>query len=166
MVPLAEGGATVGTPSLTQCKAEQDAQREEENGAKDPETGEVILQDAHSAGRTSSHHHYRRLYDGVRSGIGLLGDSWAHLGWSVSLAILVRVRRGGRGRDGTVPELRLRLLRAVLVRPRDGVVGGRSVLEQRFAVHHLRRRPQLVSASKSSATQKGIQTKLLGSGRA
>lgn len=66
LVPLAEGGATVGTSSLTQREAEEDAQREEEDGAEDPQTGEVILQDAHPAGWTSSHHHHRRLDDGVR----------------------------------------------------------------------------------------------------
>lgn len=80
LVPLAEGGATVGTPSLTQSEAEEDAQREEEDGTKDPQTGEVILQDAHSASRTASHHHYRRLDDGITPSKRLLGDSRAHLG--------------------------------------------------------------------------------------
>lgn len=73
LVPLAEGGATVGTPSLTQCEAEEEAQGEEEDGTQDPQAGEVILQDADSAGRAASHHHYRRLYDGVRPRVRLLG---------------------------------------------------------------------------------------------
>lgn len=46
---LAEGGAAVGTPSLAQCEAEEDAQGEEEDGTQDPQAGEVVFQDAHSA---------------------------------------------------------------------------------------------------------------------
>lgn len=46
LVPLAEGGAAVWTPSLTQGKAEQEPQGEEEDGAEDPQTCEVILQHA------------------------------------------------------------------------------------------------------------------------
>lgn len=80
LVPLAEGGATVGTPSLTQCEAEEDTQREEEDGTQDPQASEVVLQDTNSAGRTASHHHYRRLDDGVSSSVGLLGYSRGHLG--------------------------------------------------------------------------------------
>lgn len=45
-------------------------------------------------------------------------------------------RRGGRW-DGPIAVLLL--LRAVLIRPRDGVVGGGSVLEKTFAVHDLSR---------------------------
>lgn len=51
----------------------------------------------------------------------------------------VRVGRRGRSGDGPIVVLLL-LLRAVVVSTRDGVVGGRSVLEKRFAVHHLARR--------------------------
>lgn len=32
------------------------------------------------AGGAAAHHHHRRLDDGVSAGIGLLGDSGAHLG--------------------------------------------------------------------------------------
>lgn len=46
MAQLAEGGAAVGTPPLTQGEAEEKAQREEEDGAEDPQTGKVVLQDA------------------------------------------------------------------------------------------------------------------------
>lgn len=80
LVPLAEGGATVGTPSLTQGEAEEETQGEEEDGTQDPQTGEVILQDAHPASRAASHHHYRRLDDGVSPSVGLLGYSRGHLG--------------------------------------------------------------------------------------
>lgn len=80
LVPLAKGGATVGTPSLTQCEAEEETQGEEEDGTQDPQASEVVLQDANSAGRAASHHHYRRLYDGVCPSVGLLGYGWAHLG--------------------------------------------------------------------------------------
>lgn len=52
----------------------------------------------------------------------------------------VRVGRRGRSGDGPIVVLLLLLLRAVVVSTRDGVVGGRSVLEKRFAVHHLARR--------------------------
>lgn len=61
LVPLAEGGATVGTPSLTQCEAEEETQGEEEDGAQDPQASEVILQDTNSAGGAAPYHHYRRL---------------------------------------------------------------------------------------------------------
>lgn len=80
LVSLTEGGAAVGTPSLAQCKAEEEAQGEEEDGTQDPEASEVILQDADSAGRTASYHHYRRLDDGVGPWIGLLGYCRAHVG--------------------------------------------------------------------------------------
>lgn len=46
LVPLAESGAAVWTPSLTQGKAEKEPQGEEEDGAEDPQACEVILQDA------------------------------------------------------------------------------------------------------------------------
>lgn len=80
LVPLAEGCATVGTPSLTQREAEEEPQGEEEDGTQDPEASEVILQDTNSAGRTASNHHYRGLDDGVCTSIGLLGHGRAHLG--------------------------------------------------------------------------------------
>lgn len=51
LVPLAEGGATVWAASLPQREAEEEAQGEEEDGAQDPQAGEVILQDANSAER-------------------------------------------------------------------------------------------------------------------
>lgn len=53
----------------------------------------------------------------------------------LTLAIGVRVRRRGRRGDGPIAGL----LRAVLISPGYGVVGGRSVLKKRFAVHHLTR---------------------------
>lgn len=56
LVPLTEGGATVGTPSLAQCKAEEEAQGEEEDGTQDPEACEVILQDANSETHTIKRH--------------------------------------------------------------------------------------------------------------
>lgn len=43
LVPLAERGTAVGTPSLTQCEAEEDTQGEEEDGTQDPQASEVIL---------------------------------------------------------------------------------------------------------------------------
>lgn len=52
LVHLAEGSATVGTPPLSQCEAEEDTQGEEEDGTKDPQAGEVILQDTNSATNT------------------------------------------------------------------------------------------------------------------
>ncbi len=52
LVPLAEGGATVGTPSLTQCEAEEDPQGEEEDGTQDTEASEVILQDTNPTKHT------------------------------------------------------------------------------------------------------------------
>ena len=55
----AEGGATVGTPSLTQREAEEDPQGEEEDGTHDPQAGEVILQDPDSATHTHTHTHER-----------------------------------------------------------------------------------------------------------
>lgn len=54
LVRLAEGGATVGTPSLAQREAEEEAQGEEEDGTQDSQAGEVVLQDADSAGGTAS----------------------------------------------------------------------------------------------------------------
>lgn len=80
LVPLAKGGTTVGTPSLTQCEAEQESQGEEEDGTQDPKAGEVVLQDTNSASRAASNHHYRGLDDGVCTSIGLLGHGRAHLG--------------------------------------------------------------------------------------
>lgn len=134
LVPLAKAGATVGTPSLTQGEAEEDTEGEEEDGTQDPQASEVILQDPNSAGRAASHHHYRGLDDGVTPSVGLLGYGRAHLGRWVSLDVGVRVGRRGRRRDGPIALLRRR---AVLISPRDGVVGGGSVLEKGFAVHHL-----------------------------
>lgn len=55
LVPLAEGGAAVGTPSLTQCEAEKETKGEEEDGAHDPQASEVILQDTNSATHTHTH---------------------------------------------------------------------------------------------------------------
>lgn len=49
------------------------------------------------------------------------------------------VGRRGRSGDGSVA-VWLRRRRAVLMRPRNGVVGGRSVLKERLVVHHLTRR--------------------------
>lgn len=60
----------------------------------------------------------------------------------LALAVWVRVGRRGRRGDGPIAVL----LRAVLVRPGDAVVGGRSVLKKRFAVHHLCR-PNASSSS-------------------
>lgn len=54
LVRLAEGGATVGTPPLAQREAEEEAQGEEEDGTQDSQAGEVVLQDADSAGGTAS----------------------------------------------------------------------------------------------------------------
>lgn len=53
----------------------------------------------------------------------------------LALAVGVRVGRRGRRGDGPIAVL----LRAVLISPGDGVVGGGSVLKKRFAVHHLSR---------------------------
>lgn len=58
LVSLAKSGTTVGTPSLAQCKAEEDPEGEEEDGTQDAQACEVILQDAHSACWTAAHHHY------------------------------------------------------------------------------------------------------------
>lgn len=55
LVPLAKGGATIGTPSLTQCKAEEDTQGEEEDGTQDPQASEVILEDTNSVTQTHTH---------------------------------------------------------------------------------------------------------------
>lgn len=55
LVPLAKGGATIGTPSLTQCKAEDDTQGEEEDGTQDPQASEVILEDTNSVTQTHTH---------------------------------------------------------------------------------------------------------------
>lgn len=65
LVPLTKSGPTVGTPSLTQCKAEQDAQGKEEDGAQDAQACEVIFQDPHSAGRAATHYHHRGLNYGI-----------------------------------------------------------------------------------------------------
>lgn len=54
LVPLTKGGAAVGTPSLAQREAEEDAQREEEDGTQDPQAGEVVFQDPHSAEQNRS----------------------------------------------------------------------------------------------------------------
>lgn len=56
LVPLAEGGATVGAPSLPQREAEEEAQGEEEDGTQDSQAGEVVLQDTNSAEKHSCHH--------------------------------------------------------------------------------------------------------------
>lgn len=133
LVPLTKSGPTVGTPSLTQRKAKQDAQRKEEDGAQDTQAREVVFQDPHSAGRTASHHHHRGLNYGIWPRKGLLGHSRGRLGSRVSWALGVRVRRGAGSRDGPVALL---CWGAMLMYSRDSVVGGRSVLEQRFAVHH------------------------------
>lgn len=62
----------------------------------------------------------------------------------LACALWVVVGRRGRCGDGPVAVRRRRLLllllRAVLMSPRNGVVGGRSVLKERLAVHHLTRR--------------------------
>lgn len=58
LVPLTKSGTAVGTPSLAQGEAEQDPQREEENGAQDAQASEVIFQNAHPAGWTATNHHY------------------------------------------------------------------------------------------------------------
>lgn len=59
----------------------------------------------------------------------------------LTLTVGVRVgRRGWRGYGAIAMRLLLLLLlRAVLVSTGNGVVGGRSVLKERFAAHHLRR---------------------------
>lgn len=49
LVPLTEGGATVGTSSLTQREAEEEPQGEEEDGTEDPQAGKIVLKDADSA---------------------------------------------------------------------------------------------------------------------
>lgn len=54
LVPLAEGGATVWTASLTQCEAEDEPKGEEEDGAQYPQASEIILQDANSATHTNA----------------------------------------------------------------------------------------------------------------
>lgn len=43
LVPLAEGGATVGAPSLPQREAKEEAQGEEDDGTQDSQAGEVVL---------------------------------------------------------------------------------------------------------------------------
>lgn len=58
LVRLAEGGATVGTPSLSQCEAEEDTQGKEEDGTEDPQAGEVILQHTDSAANTKTRTHF------------------------------------------------------------------------------------------------------------
>ena len=59
LVPLAEGGATVGTPSLAQREAEEEPEGEEEDGTQDPQAGEVILQDTDSATHTHTQQEHR-----------------------------------------------------------------------------------------------------------
>lgn len=69
-----------------------------------------------------------------------LNTSWQTCGTRTGLlawAVWVRVGRRGRLGDGPIAMLLLLLLRAVVVRPGDGVVGGRSVLKKGFVVHHL-----------------------------
>lgn len=61
LVPLAEGGAAVGAASLPQREAEEEAQREEEDGTQDPQAGEVILQDADPAEKQRWRHVTSRL---------------------------------------------------------------------------------------------------------
>lgn len=133
LVPLTKSGPTVGTPSLAQRKAKQDAQGKEEDGTQDTQTREVIFQDPHSAGRTASHHHHRGLNYGIGPGIGLLGHSGGTLGSRESLGRGVLVRRRDGSRDGPIALL---WWWAILVYSRDSVIRGRSVLKQRFSVHH------------------------------
>lgn len=135
LVSLTKSGPTVGTSSLTQCNAEQNAQRKEEDGAQDAQAREVILQDPHSAGRTAAHHHHRGLDYGVGAGVGLLGHCRDRLCRRESLGRwkLVGWRTSGGG-DGSIALL---WWGAILLDPWDSVIGGRSVLEQRFRVHHL-----------------------------
>lgn len=52
LVRLAKSGSAVGTPSLPQGQAEENAQGEEENGTHDPQTGEVLLQHSHPANKS------------------------------------------------------------------------------------------------------------------
>lgn len=134
LVSLTKSGPTVGTPSLAQCNAEQDAQGKKEDGAQDAQAREVIFQDPHSAGGTATHHHHRGLNYGISPGIGLLGHRRGPLDSGVSLALGVRVRWGNSGWDGTIALL---WWWAILLDSRDSVIGGRSVLKQRFTVHHL-----------------------------
>lgn len=63
LVPLAEGGATVGTPSLAQREAEEEPEGEEEDGTQNPQAGEVILQDTDSA----THTHNRNTDTGFKT---------------------------------------------------------------------------------------------------
>lgn len=144
LVPLTKGGTTVGTPSLTQRQAEEDTEREEDDGTQDPQAGEVVLQHAHPAGWTAPHHHHRGLNDGVGARVaGLLGYSRTHLGggWGVPLTvgILIRRRRGleARGWRADRPIIVLLRLLTIFIRPWDGIVGRRSVGKKRFV--HLRR---------------------------
>lgn len=135
LVPLAERGSTVWTSPLTQDQAEEDSQRKAENGTHDPQTGEIILQHADPAGRTSPHHHHRGLDDGVGAGVGWLGGygdrrcwitghgSWETLVWRRSWRLEAGGGCSGRGE------------RAIVVRGRDCVVRWRSVLESRFTIH-------------------------------
>lgn len=134
LVSLTKSGPTVGTSSLTQCNAEQDAQRKEEDGTQDAQACEVIFQDPHSAGRTATHHHHRGLDYGICASIGLLRHCRGCLCRGESLGRGVWVRWGTRGRDGTIALL---WWGAILLHSRDSVIGGRSVLKQRFSVHHL-----------------------------
>lgn len=57
MVPLAEGGTTVGAPPLPQREAEEEAQGEEEDGTQDPQAGEVVLKDANPAEKCRHRQH-------------------------------------------------------------------------------------------------------------
>lgn len=111
LVPLAEGGAAVGTPSLTQSEAEQDADGEEEDGAQNAQTGEVVLQDADSAGWTASYYHHGGL-DDVGAGVGLLGHRRCR---RVPLSCGVLVGRRGWGRNASIAVWLLP--GSVLVRP-------------------------------------------------
>lgn len=59
LVPLSKGGATVGTPSLTQCEAEEDAEGEEDDGTQYPQAGEVVLQDSNPETQTGENTGHR-----------------------------------------------------------------------------------------------------------
>lgn len=142
LVSSAECGTTVGASSLTQGPTEQNSQGEEEDGTQDSQTGEVILQHADSASRTSADHHHRGLDDGIRAGYVRLSRYRSGLrGIRLSCRIWVRWRLGGEGCSSSGssrwngPVSRLWLRAVVVCSPGDSVVSWRSVLEQRLVVH-------------------------------
>lgn len=53
LVHLAKSGSAVGTSPLPQGQTEENAEREEENGTHDPQTGEVLLQHTHPANKNT-----------------------------------------------------------------------------------------------------------------